>query len=567
MPTSLKFCLILVFHLPFIVLSAKGLDTKGLDSLGFISPVDHDIKLTGNFMELRPNHFHAGIDIKSTKGQSGDRIKIVGNGYVSRIKIQSGGYGNVLYIDHPNGYTSVYAHLSSFTDELEAYVEEIQYALESFEVDIYLQEDQFQYIKGEKIGEMGNSGRSFGPHLHFELRETKTKKPLNPELFGIGPTDKRAPTLESLHLHQLSPEGDIVAKEIKYFNPKSKSYRLYRDTIDIETGFLGVGLQMFDRMDGSWNKNGVYGFELSVDDSLLIRWEADEFSFDETRYINAFWDYERKQLHGQKVYLMYKAKCNPFSYYNDETGDGIIDLSGGKTRRVSLRAYDLYGNASRLNFVARSSGLADATRHAVLDCDTTHNHNVGYFDVRFGPNSFFYPTALDISYEVKDVDGQKCPSVIIGDRYIPVNGKYQIYCPLPKSDPNKWSLIKVDANGKKRQFAADTIGNKLLVRPDELGVLSLYKDTIAPSIQPISFSPTLSSPWKVKVTDNLSPDGGTNDLLYIAKLNGSWIRMRYDAKNDLLSFSDRDRLPQGPLNFKLTVIDHCGNISRYERHI
>lgn len=553
--------MILVLLIPFSGIS------KGLDSLGFISPVDHVIKLTGNFMELRPNHFHAGIDIKSTNGQSGDRIKIVGDGYISRIKIQSGGYGNVLYIDHPNGYTSVYAHLSAFTDELEAYVKEIQYALESFEVDIYLRPSQFNYLKGEKIGEMGNTGRSFGPHLHFELRETKTEKPLNPEFFGIGPTDQRSPTLESLHLHQLSAEGYIVKKEIKYFNPKSKSYRLYQDTIEVETGFLGVGLQMFDRMDGSWNKNGVYGFELFVDGKLFMSWEADEFSFDETRYINAFWDYERKQLHGQKVYLMYRARCNPFSYYKEQAGDGIIDLKDSNSKRISIRAYDLYGNESVLNFVARSTNLSKPSAPSVLVCDTTYNHSAGYFDVHFGPNSFFYPTALDINYEVKSIDGQKCPSVIIGDRYIPVNGKYHIYCPLPISDPNKWSLIKVDANGKKRQFAADTIGKKLLARPDEIGVLSLYKDTIAPSIEPISFSPTLSTPWKLKITDNLIPDGRTNDLRFMAKLNGKWIRMKYDAKNDLLSFSDKDRLPKGPLNFKLIVIDHCGNVNRYERNI
>ena len=130
--------MIRVFLFVIAVLSSFTAQGNIVDSLGFVSPVDHVIRLTGNFMELRPNHFHAGIDIKSTNGQPGDVIRTVHDGYISRIKIQSGGYGNVLYIDHPNGYTSVYAHLDEFAPRLEKYVKEIQYALESFEVDIYL---------------------------------------------------------------------------------------------------------------------------------------------------------------------------------------------------------------------------------------------------------------------------------------------------------------------------------------------------------------------------------------------------------------------------------------------
>ena len=539
---------------------------NGLDTLGFISPVDHTIKLTGNFMELRSNHFHAGIDIKSTNGQSGDNIKTVQDGYISRIKIQSGGYGNVLYIDHPNGYTTVYAHLSKFVPELENYVKQIQYTLESFEVDIYLDTGKFTFKQGEKIGEMGNSGRSFGPHLHFEIRETKTEKPLNPQYFGIGPSDKRAPTLESLHLHQLTEQGEIISKTVKYFNPKSKSYRLYQDTLEVSSSHLGIGLQMFDRMDGSWNKNGIYGFELSVNDSIAISWKADEFSFQETRYINAFWDFERKEKHGQKVYLLYKSSCNPFSYY-DGGGNGIIILKDRKDKRVSLRAYDLHGNESTLEFVVRNSKKVYMDSKSSLDCDTIHNKSAGYFDVQFGANSFYFPVSLNINYKVKSVDGQECPSIEIGERHIPVNGNYFVKCPLPKTDLEKWTMVKIDEQGRMKQFAAEPYQDYLHSQLDELGLFSLYKDTIAPRIQPISFSKSNSSNWKIKITDNLIPDGNTENLAYIATIDGQWIRMRYDAKNDLLTFSDNDKLPDSPAIFRLIVSDHCGNVSRYERVI
>ena len=153
----------------FTIVSLLCLNVMAIDSLDFVAPVQHEIKLSGNFMELRTNHFHTGIDIKSSNGKTGDPILSIGEGYISRIKIQSGSYGQVLYIDHPNGYTSVYAHLEIFQDTLEQWIKDLQYDLQSYELDIYLPDSLFQVGKGEMIGRMGNTGRSFGPHLHFEL--------------------------------------------------------------------------------------------------------------------------------------------------------------------------------------------------------------------------------------------------------------------------------------------------------------------------------------------------------------------------------------------------------------
>ena len=536
----------------------------GSDTLGFVSPVDHQIRLTGNFMELRTNHFHAGIDIKSSKGVAGDNVKSVHDGYISRIKVQTGGYGNVIYIDHPNGYTSVYAHLHEFTSEVQDFVQEVQYTTKAFEVDIYLPDSIFVVTQNASIGKMGNTGRSFGPHLHFELRETADELPVNPESMGIGPTDKIAPVLESLHLHSISSVGEITDKIIRYFKTKAPEYSMHESTIKVDAHRVGLGLQMYDRMDGSWNKNGVYGYQVKVDNKVAFSWKADKFSFDETRYINGFWDYERQWSHGQRVYLLYKQSCNSFSYYNS-SGDGILDLSDGIARRVEIIVTDLHRNRSKVLF--NIVGKADSVAESSLRCDTLIELSNGPFEVAFHENAFFSPYDVKIQASKKNILGKECNAVTIGDSNTSVNGYFTISCPIPEGDPEKWTMVSQDSRGRNIHFGGDTIDGQFVAKVDQLGTFALYKDKKAPTIQKISLDPRSNKPWKFKVKDDLIDDGQTDEISYVASLNGQWLRMNYDKKNDLLSFSDFERLVSRKGTFLLEVWDHCGNKASYLKQI
>lgn len=533
------------------------------DSLGFISPVDHDIRLTGNFMELRTNHFHAGIDIKSSKGQVGDVIKSVHNGHVSRIKVQTGGYGNALYIDHPNGYTSVYAHLHEYSAALSEFVKEVQYATESYEVDIYLPDSLFRFVQGQELGLMGNSGRSFGPHLHFELRKTDKEEPVNPECLGIGPSDTRAPVLESLHLHYIGQNGEIHDKKVKYFKSKGPTYSLYDNEILVNAERVGLGLQMYDRMDGSWNKNGIYSYQVKIDGIEIFSWKADRFSFDETRYINAFWDYERHKQHGQKVYLLYKQECNPFSYF-DAVSDGIIDLTLGKSRKVEIRVADLHKNESVINFDLMNSESTPILGD-YIKCDSTIERSAGSFIVTMSDNALYSPAKLNISSQILKVGEQRCKSVTIGETTTSVNGYYTISCPVPSSDFESYTFVSKDNKGRLIHFGGDTIAGKFVGYVDQLGTFSLYKDEIPPSIEVVSCSASKKTTWKFRITDNLLDDGRARELDYRATINGSWIRMVFDKKNDLLLFSDFAELPNTPFDFQLDVWDHCGNVTNYTK--
>lgn len=553
------------FLVVVFVLTGFQISANIIDSLGFTSPVDHQIKLTGNFMELRSNHFHAGIDIKSSNGQSGDIIRSVHNGHVSRIKVQGGGYGNALYIDHPNGYTSVYAHLNKFSDQVAEYVKEIQYALESFEVDIYLPDSMFIISQKEIIGEMGNTGRSFGPHLHFELRKTKSEMPVNPEKLGLGPEDSSAPILESLHLHSLSEDGALLDKQVKYFKSKKPEYKLHQDHILISGSKVGIGMQMYDRMDGSWNKNGIYGFLLKVDDKRLFSWQADEFDFSETRYINAFWDYERHKKHGQKVYLMYRQSCNPFSYYSSSQ-DGIIDLSDGQAHRVEIIVTDLHRNRSLTSFTIQQSSIFKQYEAANISCDSVVVEQAGQYQVSFDEGAFYAPLSLKIKQGNRSIAGTSYPSVTIGDPHTSVQGYYEISCPIdPNTRDRRWTMASFDNKGRLIQFGGEVSGDHFVSQVDQLGTFVLIKDEESPRIKPIRVDSRRNNPWKLSIDDNLISDGRARDLTIRGTVNGQWMLWEYDMKNNMILFDDWEMLPAGALDLIIEVTDHCGNVSVWQK--
>ena len=549
-----------------MVMVALTIGSFASDTLGFVSPVDHKVILTGNFMELRSNHFHAGIDIKSTRGVPGDIIRSVQDGYISRIRITSGSYGNALYIDHPNGFTSVYAHLDEFIPEIASYLENVQYDLESFEVDIYLPDSLLAIVKGQEIGKMGNTGRSFGPHLHFEIRETKSEKPVNPELYGFGPQDSKPPVLQALYVYDINKDEKVGASNVKYFNPKKLGYELHLPKVSVSSDRVGLGLQMYDTMNGGSNKNGVYSYELFVDDTLHYLWKADAFSFEDNRKINAFMDYGRYKSLSQKIYLLFRQKCDDFGLDN-YSGNGIIDISENETKRIKIKVIDLGGNESVTSFSLSKKGKEQAEKPSEVACDTSFVKQKGPFSIEFDSESFFSPQNLEISTSKEAVFGQNCHSLRVGDRSIPVNKKFRISARIPVDYNKQWTFVSKDNKGRFHDFGADTINGQLTTLVDELGQYILYKDKEAPRLEVINLQSSKKSPWKVRIKDNLIPDGTVDNLSYYATVNGDWIRMRYDLKNDLLLYDDFQRLGPGPHHFILVATDNAGNIRTLRRTI
>ena len=313
----------------------------------FIYPVAGPILLSGTFGELRSNHFHAGIDIKGFVGQP---IVAAAKGYVSRIKVESGGYGNVLYLNHPNGYTTVYAHLKKFPKAVEKYIRKIQYQKKQFEVDLFPKAGLFSFEQGAEIGQMGVTGRSFGPHLHFEIRDTKTEEPINPLLFGLLIKDNIPPKMHQLKIYGLNPKRETLTTKTYNLQGKWKVYRAPGDTLTIGAWRIGVGLKVYDHMNGASNWNGIYELTMLVDGQLQYQYRLEKFAFHHTRYINAHLDYAEQVAKKSYINRCYRLPGNKLPIYTQAKENGVVELSKEKAKKIELITTDFDGNESKLVF-------------------------------------------------------------------------------------------------------------------------------------------------------------------------------------------------------------------------
>jgi len=323
----------------------------------FSVPVKIPVFLSGNFAELRPNHFHAGIDIK-TQGRTGLPIYAAADGYVSRIAISATGYGKVLYINHPNGTTTVYGHLDSYSQQIDDYIRKIQYEKEVFAIDQNVPEGILPVKKGEQIANSGNSGSSGGPHLHFEIRRTKEQMMLNPLLFNMPVKDKTKPIIQAIVVYPVSDDASVSAKKTSQRFETilvGNTYKLKTDQIIQVSGKIGFGIQAVDLLDGSPNKCGIYSIKLTIDNEIIYSFTMDDFAIEESRYINSHIDYERAVRSGQRLYRTWLEPGNKLSIYDTLEKRGLFKANDDQLHQVKYEITDVYGNATNLNFSIKST--------------------------------------------------------------------------------------------------------------------------------------------------------------------------------------------------------------------
>ena len=538
----------------------------------FRPPLDIELYLSGTFGELRSNHFHSGMDIR-TQEKPGFRVYAIADGYVSRIKVAPGGYGRALYITHPNGYVSVYGHLQKYNKQLNEYVTKEQYRRESYSVDLYFKKGQFPVKKGEVVAWTGDSGRSGGPHLHFEIRDAATQKPINPLLFGFKVKDNKRPLINILKIYPADNNslvnGKNSALEVRTEWAGSK-YRLKgNDTIDI-SGKAYFGINTYDPFNGGKNKNGVYTIKMSVDSIQVYSHKLETFSFDETRYINSFMDYKEFKQKRRTIQKSYIQPNNRLSIYKDVINRGIINFNDNKIHKITYFVSDVPGNTSSLEFWVKSSevpvtGNSDKPKGTLFTYSGLNKFEKEGISFTV-PGKALYDT-LYFKFATSPAPPAGFSEVYhLHYDYVPL----QTWCQLGISAQNvpdkltsKALIAKIDDKGEISSAGGDFKDGKVTTKVREFGNYFITIDTVPPEIRPANIKSgkdiSKQNSIRIKVTDDLS---GIKS--YRPTLNGKWILMENDVKNNMLIYRYDDRLKKGENIFELKVTDEKGNTSTYK---
>ena len=530
----------------------------------FQSPLEIPLVLAGTFGELRSNHFHSGIDIK-TQQREGLRVLSIADGTITRIKVSHWGYGKALYIAHPNGYTSVYGHLQKFSPEIETYVKKAQYAKQSYEVELFPDYGEIKVSKGETIAFSGNTGGSAGPHLHFEIRSSVSEKPTNPLLYGYEVRDATDPTLVSLYGYPLSDGAQINQSgekiQLNYSRQADGSFLAEKVTA---IGTIGFGINTFDRQDMAANKNGVYAVKQTVNGRVYSEFDFETFSFGETRYINTLIDYAHFYKHRQRVQKLFKEPFNHLGIYKTLYNNGEIDIEEGLSYNVELTISDIAGNTTKLVIpvegkreplkIPKDEGK---TENFIL-ADKPNNFDLGAAKVYFPANTFYEDFYIRLE---KGSD-----TVAIHDNSVAAHRNFTIsFDPTKYNEEERKQLFIAHLDEDYRPSHSKTYkrDGAFTTRTRTLGTYTLVRDSVAPEIRPKNFK---EKQWlsnynylSMVITDDLS---GIDT--YSATLNGEWILMEYEPKTNTLTYDfDDERVKATENELKLTVTDNVGNSTTY----
>ncbi|MCF6341939.1 MAG: M23 family metallopeptidase [Bacteroidales bacterium] len=571
---QLSILYLVVFLFTTLRLVGQRIDVASAD---FRSPLDIPLLLSGTFGELRANHFHAGIDIK-TQGAEGEKVFAIADGYVSRIKVSTGGYGKVIYMTHPSGFVSVYGHLKQFNDSIRKFVRNLQYKKESYTVEAFPGKNELKVKKGELIALSGNTGGSDGPHLHFEIREEATQYPLNPLFFNnITIKDQVSPRISLLAVYPLGGLTLINGKnDTAYFTveKKGKDYVLSPHREISISGPFSLGILTYDQMNGATNKNGIFSVDLLLDEEKVFGLEMDKLSFATTRYLNSLIDYPYYKRKKRRLIRTQVDTNNRLFNYRGVNNNGIYSFSDSLPHLFQYVISDVYENRSVFSFRVESQ------ERQAAESKKGHAENNGTFfrfsrenkistphiSLTFPANTFY----RSFYFQLKTLPAEEfsfTPVFEVHNPFTPAQ-KYFSVAITPDSIPGKlkdkmYIAYTPDADQAYYFMGAKWKGDKLTAKSRLQGKYAVLEDTIAPEISTVNFYPgkNVSKQHSLKVRIREKQTGIKS---YRGTLNGHWILMEYKPKKNLLTYNYDEYIRKGENTFKLVVTDLLGNETVYE---
>lgn len=525
----------------------------------FRSPIDTTLYLSANFGAVRGNHFHSGIDIK-TFGKEGLPVVAAADGYIVRIKVSPFGYGRALYMNHPNGYTTVYAHLQRFSPLLDSIVRAEQYRQKSFDIEMFPQRALYSFKKGDTIAFSGNSGGSTGPHLHFEIRDTKSEEIIDPLLFGLPIQDSYSPRLAKSYLvYEMDEDFKHKNGHYPYVEVKQKT----GDTVKVRPGnyaFAAWGENFINEPNDGVHINYL---DVLADGEKIFGCGIDRFAFDDTRMVNAHIEYSDYKNNSKRWHKCFVDDGNQMPFY-DPLPKASVKVSQGETKAIAIRAYDL-------------AGFAD-TMKILLQGDTNQQAFMAFFP-QTKSTTYAYPsknyTYTGSGYSFTLPKGALYDTIVVTSKITPAKrkGLYAGYIsvmdanvPLHKSfsisiTPKNTKAIDVEKlvvvrlTGKGLKYMSSEGGSyqngTMTANSKTFGIFSVAYDDVPPVVDRFKVRDSLVS---VRITDALS---GIES--YNAYIDGNWWLMEYDAKDDMLYGILPKEIAAGKHDFKLIVTDKKKN--------
>ena len=558
-----KITCLIVFLLPLFARGQGKVDTDYPQDY-FRNPLDIPIFLAGNFGECRPGHFHSGLDIK-TNGEENQAVHAAADGYVSRIKMDKGGFGHALYITHANGYTTLYAHLNNFVPEIQQYLRQEQYKQEKWDIDIQLSPQQFPVKKGQQIAWSGNTGSSTAPHLHFEIRDNRTEHPLNPELFGLPVVDNIAPVPHELAMYNLNSSIYEQKPHLFALQKKGNEYKTKIDTIKTGTNVVGVGLNIDDYMDSSTNTLAFYSASLYLDEVLQTEIKLDDIGYDLTRYVNAYADYKTKEEQGKWVQLLFKLPNNDLGsiYSHLNKNNGVLMLSADHTQKARIEIVDDKGNNASVVFYLRYAGeQRDSFDPVDTNCLFFRTDLINSFEktnIIFSLDNHELYSNICFKYRDAPKTDAYSDMYMLHHSYVPLHHSFELKIKpnkvIPFALPDKIALMYTDGkdtNGKAA-YPADHGWYKATVR--SFGTYWLVADTIKPVIRSvIKEGPNLSRAGQIAFTVK---DACTSIKHYKGEIDGKWVC--FEQHNDLFFYNFDEHCSKGKHELVFTATDENNN--------
>jgi len=528
----------------------------------FRHPLDIKMELVANFGEIRTNHWHMGLDIR-TQQRENLPVYAAADGYIARVQVEPGGFGQAIYIAHPNGYTTLYAHMNGFYPALAQYVKAQQYKQESWAVNLQLPPNLFPIKKGEYIGLSGNTGGSAGPHVHFEIRDTRTDNCLNPLLFGFPIPDAVPPTINRLVMYDRHKSTYHQAPQTLALRRVGAAYTTSpSNTIVVGSNKLSFAVGAIDRFSGTNNPNGIYSAKMWVDGELVSGFELDDIDYDETRYQNAQLDYRWQKAGGATVQHVSPLPGDTTDLYRPLDSDGILYLRDTEPHKVRIEVRDANNNLSPIEFYVRYSGTLAPT-YAAAPAERLIPNQVSVFE---RPDFEAHTTELTV-YDTVNVTFSSRPAPAAGSASplytfvgstIPVHDSLTVRIQAGLDVPffKRDKLVVKSVAGTRTEYYKGTWQNGwIAARFRQFGTYQAFIDDTPPTINGVPTDLTRATRIVLTPRDNMG-----RVKSFRAELDGRWLLFTNDKHTNYIYRFD-ERFPPGTHELKVTIEDIAGNVT------